>query len=174
MKLRSSLFLAVALNMAAGCAKKDEAPKAAATPPAPAAAAAAAPAEAQGARTITIESNDQMKFTVTRIEASPGEELTVVLKNVGSFPKEAMGHNWVLLTKGSDVNAYAAAAVGARNTDYLPGSLSSQVIAHTKMLGPKQSDTVKFTVPSEPGEYPFLCSFPAHAISGMKGVLVVR
>ena len=41
------------------------------------------------------------------------------------------------------------------------------------MLGPKQSDSivVKFT---EAGEYPFLCSFPAHYQVGMKGVITVR
>ncbi|MCC5023285.1 MAG: hypothetical protein J6386_11065 [Candidatus Synoicihabitans palmerolidicus] len=30
-----------------------------------------------------------------------------------------------------------------------------------------------FTVPSEPGDYVFLCSFPAHFMAGMKGVIVV-
>jgi plastocyanin len=29
-------------------------------------------------------------------------------------------------------------------------------------------------VPTAPGEYPFLCTFPAHCAIGMKGVLVVK
>ncbi|HRE82401.1 MAG TPA: plastocyanin/azurin family copper-binding protein, partial [Opitutaceae bacterium] len=48
------------------------------------------------------------------------------------------------------------------------------VVAHTKLLGPKQSDEITFKVPSEPGDYPYVCSFPAHAMAGMKGVLVVK
>lgn len=115
-----------------------------------------------------------MKFSVTRIEAAPGESLKVALHNKGTLPKEAMGHNWVLLTAGTDPLAFCQAAVAAKATDYIPASESSKVIVHTKLLGPKQMDEVAFKAPTTPGEYPFVCSFPAHAMSGMKGVLVVK
>lgn len=115
-----------------------------------------------------------MKFNVTTIEAKPGEQLKVVLKNVGTLPKEAMGHNWVLLKKGSDAAAFAAAAMPAKATEYIPENLKDQVVAHTKLIGPKQEDAVTFTVPSEAGDYPFLCSFPAHFMIGMKGTLTVK
>ncbi|HEY0944329.1 MAG TPA: plastocyanin/azurin family copper-binding protein, partial [Opitutaceae bacterium] len=59
-------------------------------------------------------------------------------------------------------------------TDYVPASLSDQVIAHTKLLGPKQSEELVIKVPAEAGDYTYLCSFPAHFIAGMKGVLVVK
>ena len=85
-----------------------------------------------------------------------------------------MGHNWVLLKKEADIKAFNDAAVMAAVTDYVPAALASQVIAHTKLLGPKQSDEVKFKAPTEPGEYVYLCTFPAHYLSGMKGVLVVK
>ncbi len=68
----------------------------------------------------------------------------------------------------------ADAAVMAAATDYFPAAKADQSIAHTKMLGPKQSDEIAFTAPSEPGEYPFICSFPAHYLAGMKGVMVVK
>lgn len=115
-----------------------------------------------------------MKFSVTTIEAKPGEQLKVVLKNIGNLPKDAMGHNWVLLKKGSDPMAFANAAVAAKAQEYVPEALKNQVVAHTKLLGPKQNDEVTFTVPSETGDYPFLCSFPAHYVVGMKGVLTVK
>jgi azurin len=115
-----------------------------------------------------------MKFGVTSIEAKPGEQLKIVLKNIGTLPKEAMGHNWVLLKKGSDAAAFATAAVAAKATDYIPANLKEQVVAHTKLIGPKQTDEITFTVPSEAGDYPFLCSFPAHFIVGMKGTLTVK
>ena len=70
--------------------------------------AAAAPRE------IEITANDQMKFSLAAIEAKAGEQLKVTLKNIGTLPKEAMGHNWVLLKPGTDLNAFAMAAMTAR------------------------------------------------------------
>ena len=65
-------------------------------------------------------------------------------------------------------------AMQARATEYIPAALAKQVVAHSKLLGPKQTDEISFTVPSEPGDYPYVCSFPAHAMAGMRGVLVVK
>ena len=85
-----------------------------------------------------------------------------------------MAHNWVLLKKGTDGKAYIDAAVTAQATEYLPPALADQVIAHTKMIGAKQSDEITFKAPTEPGEYPFVCTFPAHYLAGMHGVMVVK
>ena len=115
-----------------------------------------------------------MKFSLTKIEAKAGEELKIVLKNIGTQPKEVMGHNWVLLKAGSDPAAFAAAAVTAKANDYVPEALKDQIVAHTKLIGPRQSDEVTFKVPDAAGDYPFLCSFPAHFQVGMKGVLTVK
>jgi len=172
MKTRSSLcLLLVALVAVTGCSKKETASATAPAQAAPAAAPAPAPV---GPRIVSIEANDAMKFSVTRIEATAGEELKVVLKNVGTLPKEAMGHNWVLLKKGTDVMGFSTAALQAKATEYIPASMAAQVIAHTKLIGPKQTDEVTFKVPSEAGEYPFVCSFPAHGMAGMRGVLIVK
>lgn len=174
MKLTSTLpYLLAAVAALAGCSKSEPTSAPAASAPA-ASAPQATPAPAAAARVVTIEANDAMKFTVVRIEASPGEELKVVLKNAGTLPKEAMGHNWVLLKKGTDVMTFSTTAMQAKATDYIPAALAGQVIAHTKLLGPKQSDEVTFKAPTEPGEYTYICSFPAHAMAGMKGVLVVK
>ena len=84
-----------------------------------------------------------------------------------------MGHNLVVLKAGSDANAYSMAAASASATDYIPASLNDQVIDHTKMLGPKESDSITLIF-SEAGEYPFICSFPAHFQVGMKGMITVK
>lgn len=152
----------------AGCGKKDAAAGGAA------AASSPPPAPSAGPKTFEITANDQMKFSVTRLEVSPGDEVRVVLTNIGAMPKEVMAHDWVLLKKEADPQAYANAAMTQMKNEYFPPQFADQVIAHTKLLGPKQSDEVVFKAPTEPGEYPYLCSFPAHFISGMKGVLVVR
>lgn len=175
MKIRLLFVTLSAAITLAGCAKKETA---AATAPsdAPTASAKAENSAAtdakSAARTIEITANDQMKFSVSAIEAKAGEQLKVVLKNVGSLPKEAMGHNWVLLKPGSDVAAFATTASTARATEFIPAALKDQVVAHTKLLGPNQSDEVTFTVPAA-GEYPFLCSFPGH-FALMKGTLTVK
>lgn len=135
---------------------------------------AARPLLAAGAKTVSIKAYDTMKFSVTKIEAKPGEKVTVELTNEGSLPKETMGHNWILLKAGSSAAAYANAAMKARAQDYQPPSLASEVLASIHLLGPKESAKTTFTAPSAPGSYPFLCSFPAHYQSGMRGKLIVK
>ena len=155
-----------------GCGKKDEAAAPAASAPT-AASAPAAPA-APAAATFEITANDSMKFSTNRIEVKAGQEVKITFTNMGSLPKQAMGHNWILLKKGVDSKAFADAAVMAAATDYIPANQAENIIAHTKLLGPKQSEELTFKAPTEPGEYPFLCSFPAHFLTGMKGVVVVQ
>jgi azurin len=134
-------------------------------------AVAAAPS---GPRTIELTAGDNMKYNITRIEAAPGEELHVTLANIGTLPKEAMGHDWILLRAGADSESYARAAITAKDTNYQPPALASEVLASISLLGPRQTGDVTFNVPTQPGEYPFLCSFPAHYQSGLHGVLVVK
>lgn len=175
MKKLHALSLLLCSLALAGCGKKDEAPAAVATPAgtAPAQAQAAAPA-APAPVVIEITANDSMKFNLTRFEVSAGQEVKLILTNLGTMPKVAMGHNLVILKKDADVKAYADAAVMAAGTEYVPAAKADQVIAHTKLLGPKQTDEITFKAPAEAGDYPFLCSFPAHFLTGMKGVMVVK
>ena len=128
--------------------------------------AAAAPRE------IEITANDQMKFSVAAIEAKAGEQLKVTLKNIGTLPKEAMGHNWVLLKPGTDLNAFAMAAMTAKDSDYVPAAHKDKVVASIKVLGPKQTADATFSL-TAPGEYPFICSFPGHYML-MKGTITVK
>ncbi len=153
--------LCVAGLLLAGCGPKNES-----AAPAAAASAASGPVE--------FTANDSMKFNLTRFEVKAGAEVTVSLTNMGNLPKAAMAHNWVLLKKGVDAKAFVDAAVMAAATDYIPAAQADKVIAHTKLLGPKQTDEIKFTAPTEPGEYVFVCTFPAHFVSGMTGVMVVK
>ena len=154
----------------AACGKKEESTAAAPTSAAPAAAAPAAPAVA----VIELTANDSMKFSQTSFEVKAGQEVKLTFTNMGTMPKQAMGHNVVILKKGVDAKAFANAAIAAAATEYIPAELADQILAHTKLLGPKQSDEITFKAPTEPGEYVFLCSFPAHYLTGMHGVIIVK
>ncbi len=174
MKSTITLSLLACSLVFTGCGKKEESVSSpGASPSASTPAAAPAPATASAAN-VEVTANDAMKFNVTRFEVAAGQEVKLTLTNMGTMPKAAMGHNLVILKKEADAKAFADAAVMAAATDYIPAAKSGDVVAHTKMLGPKQSDQITFKAPTEPGEYPFLCSFPAHFISGMKGVMVVK
>jgi len=127
---------------------------------------------ASSPRVIEITGNDQMKFSVATMEAKAGEELKVVFTNVGTLPKEAMGHNWVLLQAGTDVNAFATAGMTAKATDYIPPAMKDKVIAHSPVLGPKQKAEVVFKAPAA-GTYTYICSFPGHYMI-MRGTLTVK
>ncbi len=161
MKKSLVLSLIAAGLLLAGCGKNEP--------------TAAAPAAAgNGPVTVELTAGDNMKYNLAQIDAKPGQEIKVILTNIGSMPKAAMAHNFVLLAKGADPKAFVDAAVAAAATDYIPAGQADKILARTKLLGPKQSDEISFKAPTEPGEYTFLCSFPAHYLSGMKGVLVVK
>ena len=134
------------------------------------------PAAEVAPRVIKIRAGveNAMKFEVASIAAAPGESITVALTNACAFPKNVMGHNWVLLTAGSDPTAFAGAAATEAASGYIPEKQKEKVVAFIKLLGPIETGEVTFTVPTAPGEYPFLCTFPAHCAIGMKGVLVVK
>lgn len=125
-------------------------------------------------QTIAISAYDTMKFSLTQIEVHPGQKLRVQLTNEGNLPKEVMGHNWVLLKAGLDPIAYSTGAIAAKTEGYQPMALANEVLASIPLLGSKETGEVTFTAPTVPGNYPFLCSSPAHCQVGMRGVLIVK
>ena len=85
-----------------------------------------------------------------------------------------MAHNWVLLKSDADVAAFDAAALTSKDTNYIPAALSGEILEKIDILGPRKSGEVDFKAPTTPGQYPFLCTFPAHYQVGMKGFLIVK
>lgn len=128
------------------------------------------PAQANDKVEVVIESNDQMKFDLSEIKVKAGDTVVLTLKHVGKLPKAAMGHNWVLLTQGTDISAFAQKAVRARDTEYIPEG--DEVIINTSLIGGGEETTIEFVVPAA-GEYDFICSFPGH-FAIMKGKFIVE
>ncbi|WP_138430993.1 plastocyanin/azurin family copper-binding protein [Fodinibius saliphilus] len=127
-------------------------------------------------KVIEMDGTNQMKFTVTNIEAQPGQKITVKLTTISDFPKTAMAHNFVLLAADADVTAVARASAKASGNEYIPtdADMKDQIIAYTGLAGGGETVEVTFTAPEESGDYEYICSFPGHYMGGMKGVLTVK
>lgn len=122
--------------------------------------------------TVDIAGNDQMQFDKKEISVSKScTQFTVNLKHPGTMARNVMGHNWVL-TKQADMQPVINDGMAAGlDNEYLKKD-DARVIAHTKVIGGGQSDSVTFDVSKlAPGQdYAFFCTFPGHAAL-MKGVL---
>jgi azurin len=130
-------------------------------------------AQPSSVRTIEIVVGDNMKYSVSTITAKPGEQLRVILKDVGTMPKLAMAHNFVLLKKGVDPKRFVDLSASARETDFVAPAVNYQVLATTGLVGPGETREVSFAAPTTPGTYMFVCTFPGHFALGMKGTLIV-
>jgi azurin len=121
---------------------------------------------------VTITGNDQMKYDKNEIRVKAGQKVKLTLKHVGQMEKSVMGHNWALLTQDADMAAVGQASANAADTDYIPADMKDKFIAHTKMLGGGESDTIEFDAPA-PGTYTFMCTFPGH-YALMQGKFIVE
>ncbi|MBA3468159.1 MAG: cupredoxin domain-containing protein [Herpetosiphonaceae bacterium] len=123
--------------------------------------AGAAPA-AGGDTALTSSSAEgaTLAYAETTLEADAGS-VTLTFNNKGIVP-----HNWTLVNQGDEDKAATEAQTAAPDYKY------AAAIAQTKMLNGSESDTITFDV--GPGTYTYICTFPGHYISGMKGTLVVK
>lgn len=134
------------------------------------------PAPQTPPKAVEIQADDKMRFDVTAFDAKPGQKIAVTIKNVGTTPKFSMGHNFVMLDKAintGNVTTFLDKASMEAAHDYVPPG-AKDVLAHSKLLGPGESDTVTFNAPFVPGEYLYLCSFPGHYSQGTKGIMTVK
>ena len=119
---------------------------------------------------VTLNSFDNMIYDKNKIEVSSGKKIVLTLNHKGKISKEFMGHNFVLLKKGINVDEFAKKAVLAKSNDYIP--ISDDTIAFTKMIGGGESTTISFSAP-EAGVYNYICTFPGHYMI-MRGELIVN
>lgn len=125
-------------------------------------------------QTIEITGTDKMKFDVTEITAKPGEEITIKLTTDSKLPAAAMSHNVVVLNQGVDARAFSIASASHKDNDYIDPAQEGDVLAHTKLAAGGETVEVTFNAPDKAGDYEYVCTFPGHFVSGMKGVLKVQ
>jgi len=122
-------------------------------------------------QTITIGTVlEQMRYDVRWFVVEAGKPVQVTLTNA-----DAMPHNIVFGQPGSvktigDLAATMPPPANLSARAYIPDS--PLVLQATRLVQRGESDTIKFTAPTAPGEYSFLCSFPGHYVR-MYGVMLV-
>ncbi len=120
---------------------------------------------------IALDATASMAFSTKEIAVSKScKEVTLTLKNTGTFAKAVMGHNLVI-TKKADMQAVIDdGSVAGLAKNYVKDN-DVRVIAHTPVIGGGETATIKFKLNKLDAKenYAFFCSFPGHAMV-MKGV----
>jgi azurin len=133
-------------------------------------AAAPAPKAAPAAKVIQIKTmTAQMKYDQSEFTVRPGEPVKVIFENGDDLP-----HNLVFCQPGTDTATMALKQMEkpeeALKRNWLPDD--PRIWAHSKMLNPHEKDEITFTAPEKQGDYPFVCTFPGHALT-MNGKMKV-
>jgi azurin len=133
----------------------------------------AAPASAADNCKAEITGNDLIQYDKKELKFDAScSTIEVTLKHIGKLPAASMGHNFVVVAT-SDAMAVAndGLAAGLAANYLKPGD--KRVIAHTRVVGGGESDTVKIpaTALKKGGDYTFECTFPGH-VALMKGKFI--
>jgi azurin len=112
----------------------------------------------------------QLQFAQTTFAVQAGQRVRLTFNNPDDMP-----HNVLIVQPGAleAVGALAdelATDPGAADQQYVPDTPT--VLYATALVDPRASTTLTFTAPAEPGDYPYLCTFPGHWRT-MQGVMKV-
>lgn len=145
--------------------------------PAPKKAVAAPSAPSAAIVEVTIKPGvaNPMSYDISTINAKVGQKVKITFQNESALAP--LQHSLIVCKPGSRERMFAAA--DAMMTD-MPKWLAKgfipeteDVLHHTKLLNPGETETIEFTAGPEPGDYPYVCTFPGHARI-MQGTLKVE
>ncbi|PWJ57166.1 putative membrane-bound dehydrogenase-like protein [Dyadobacter jejuensis] len=113
---------------------------------------------------------EMLQYSKTLIKVKAGQKVAIILEN-----PDGMQHNMLIARPGTlETVGKAADALltdpQAAQRYYVPDI--PEVLFSTKLVNSGETVTLEFTVPAEPGDYPFVCTFPGHW-RGMNGILRV-
>src|SRR5882724_9032040 len=95
---------------------------------------------------IQLKANENMRFDKELFRVRAGKKISLIFKNTGAKSAVSMAHNVVILQSGVDIADFADVAHNAKAEQYVPASLDSLMIAHTRLVGGGDSDQVEFTI----------------------------
>lgn len=109
-------------------------------------------------------------FNTTSLSAKAGEIISVRFTN-DTDPKLNYLFNWVLVKPGKTGEVILQADRVGLQQDFTPKT--DDVLAASRLIHAGESDTVVFRAPDQPGEYPYICTFPGQG-QAMRGTLKVE
>jgi azurin/glucose/arabinose dehydrogenase len=119
-------------------------------------------------RTVVIGTKPGLKFDLETITVRAGARVKLTFRN-----NDDMLHNFVITRPGAgDKVGAAALALGldGERQGFVP--FLPEVLFHTALLHPKESDTIYFTAPEKAGDYMYVCTYPGHYLV-MRGIFRV-
>ena len=115
---------------------------------------------------------ERLLFTVAEFSVKAGKPTKLVFSN-----PDATQHNLLILDRGTSVEEVGMAGNEmAKSPDGLKKHFvpdDKRILHHTKLLAPGSVETLRFDAPKEPGDYPYVCTFPGHWVL-MRGVMKVE
>jgi azurin len=177
MRTLSIIRIAAILAVGVGCGKAEshssQATTTVATPPVATPAPEPAPAvPAKVAPHVELEIAsvaNTMAFDKTKLSVPAGAEVHLTMKNNATM--STLPHNWVLVKRGTEASVAAAGLKLGDQAGYFDVR-DKDALAHTPMAKAGETSDVTFSAPDDPGDYPYICTFPGHYMM-MKGVLTV-
>lgn len=133
--------------------------------------------QAQEVAEITLTADKvQFIYDIKEFTVKAGQKVKLTLVNPAeSITKQP--HNILIVKKGKKEAVGALANAGLADPDFISKKNcipeSDDVLFSSKLVLPGKSETIEFTAPSEPGDYPYLCTYPGHWIL-MNGVMKVK
>lgn len=114
---------------------------------------------------------ERMMYTNTKFTVKAGQAVKLTFVNPDATP-----HNLAIVLPGAVEEVGMAGNEMAKDPkgierDFIPES--DKILHHTKLIFPGNGEILRFTAPTEPGTYPYLCTFPGHWVV-MKGEMVVE
>ena len=126
---------------------------------------------ALGVQVVRIETiPEQMLFDLKWFAVEAGKPVQIVLYN-----PDAMSHNLLVTKPGAlrEVGMASTTMTLPEDPSVKPYVPDTPLVLHaTRLLNWGESERLSFPAPKEPGEYPFVCTFPGHWVR-MYGVMLV-
>ncbi|MEM8489174.1 MAG: plastocyanin/azurin family copper-binding protein, partial [Bacteroidota bacterium] len=112
-------------------------------------------------RTVLLQTElNTLKFAQDTLTVQAGEEITLVFENLDAMPHNVViGMPGTLETIGGAADALARTGQGAEQA-YVPTIES--VLTASPLVDAGKSVSFTIQVPTTPGDYPFICTFPGH------------
>ena len=107
---------------------------------------------------------DKLLYDIEEFTVKPGQEVEIRFINPTEMP-----HN-LLITKPGQMATIGKAAQqmaakpNAYEKDFVPDTpeMKEKILWATGLLGSGERETLRFTAPKKPDDYPYVCTFPGH------------